>query len=295
MKRLIFLIFFFLFCQRKNLWENDRQLVNQFINENKNIISLYSFLERRMLDFSYSSPIFPFDTLYKNQKIFEKIAHLLGFYRLSHDTFSLFNLRFFIEDKDTFCEISYLDSMRHCISIIRYDSLWQIFFNESLIIKKIYQEKEYEKIYPIYLAKRFILKKSNNNYQFYSLPFAHSYYPSFDTAPRVNLIFLNEYKIDTSFFNKQFLINDLPSFSIGDTISIKIFLEDTLKENLIFLHYQGKRIFLDNTCSLRIRIEKIGLTYLTIEILTHRTLFYFKERFIYHIYQIPIYIYNNRF
>jgi len=296
MKKYLFLLILFLFCQKRNLWERDEELVNQFIKDNKNIFSIYSFLERKPTDFSYSSPIFSCDTLAKNQKIFEKIAHIYSFYRLTYDTFSFFNLKFFIKDKDTFCEVDYTDSIRHVIAIILYDSLWQIFFNESLkvdSIKKIFQKKEYEKIYPIYLHKKFILKKLNQNYQFHQISFANFYYPNLDSAPKFDLIYLNENQFDTGVFSKTFSTEKVPNFSINDSITIKIKLKDTLNEGLVFLHYQDKRFLFDKNNDfffLKIKLEKTGLYYLTVEVLTYRTLFYFKEKFLYNLIQIPIYI-----
>ncbi len=296
MKKYLFFLIFFLFCQKRNFWESEKELVNQFIKDNKNIFAAHSFLERKPTDFSYSSPLFIYDTLGKNQKIFEKIAHIYSFYRLTYDTFSLFNLKFFVKDKDTFCQVDYLDSIRHIIALVKYDSLWQIFFNESLkvdSIKKIFQKKEYEKIYPIYLHKKFLLKRIDQNYQFYQIPFANFYYPNLDSAPKFDLIYLNQHQFDTSIFNKTFLIEEIPCFSINDSITIKIKLKDTLKEGIILLHYQNKRFLFDKNNDLfflKIKLEKTGIDYLTIEILTHRTLFYFKEKFIYNLIQIPIYV-----
>jgi len=296
MKKYLFFLIFFLFCQKRNFWESEKELVNQFIKDNKNIFAAHSFLERKPTDFSYSSPLFIYDTLGKNQKIFEKIAHIYSFYRLTYDTFSLFNLKFFVKDKDTFCQVDYLDSIRHIIALVKYDSLWQIFFNESLkvdSIKKIFQKKEYEKIYPIYLHKKFLLKRIDQNYQFYQIPFANFYYPNLDSAPKFDLIYLNQHQFDTSIFNKIFLIEEIPCFSINDSITIKIKLKDTLKEGIILLHYQNKRFLFDKNNDLfflKIKLEKTGIDYLTIEILTHGTLFYFKEKFIYNLIQIPIYV-----
>ena len=296
MKKYLFFLIFFLFCQKRNFWESEKELVNQFIKDNKNIFAAHSFLERKPTDFSYSSPLFIYDTLGKNQKIFEKIAHIYSFYRLTYDTFSLFNLKFFVKDKDTFCQVDYLDSIRHIIALVKYDSLWQIFFNESLkvdSIKKIFQKKEYEKIYPIYLHKKFLLKRIDQNYQFYQIPFANFYYPNLDSAPKFDLIYLNQHQFDTSIFNKTFLIEEIPCFSINDSITIKIKLKDTLKEGIILLHYQNKRFLFDKNNDLfflKIKLEKTGIDYLTIEILTHGTLFYFKEKFIYNLIQIPIYV-----
>jgi hypothetical protein len=299
MKKHLFFLIFFLFCQKRNLWEDDKELVDQFIKNNKNIFSILSFLEKKETNFSYSSFLFPFDTIYQNQKLFEKIAHIYSFYRLTYDTFSLFNLKFFVENKDTFCQVDYLDSIRHIIALIKYDSLWQIFFSESLkvdSIKKIFQKKEYEKIYPIYLHKNFLLKKVGQNYLFYQIPFANFYYPHSDSIPKFDLIYLNEHQFDTTILKKALLLEELPHFSFGESLIIRIKLKDTLNEGVVFLHYQNKRFLFDKNDDLffiKIRLEKTGIDYLTIEILTHKTLFYFKEKFIYNLIQIPIIVENK--
>ncbi|MCS7250209.1 MAG: hypothetical protein RMJ34_02775 [candidate division WOR-3 bacterium] len=302
MKKILFFIIFFIFCQKRDIFKNDKELVNQFLNENKDIISIYSFLEKSPKNFFYSSPLSPLDTLYKKQKVFERIAYLIGFYRISYDTFSFDSLRFFIENNDTFCEIIHLDSMRHCIAIIQYDTLWRIFFNDSLLdsIKKIsYGIKEYEKIYPINAQKKIILKKREGKYQFYKISPTYSFFPSLDTAPTIEFINLKNKlstTIDSNFFKNLILLEELPSFSMDESITIQIKIkENNLEEYFVFLHYQNERFLFkkeNNIFYLKIKPNKKGLNYLTIEVLTSKTLFYFKEKFIYHLYQIPIFCYN---
>lgn len=298
MKKILLFIIIFIFCQKKNVLERDKELVSQFLKENKEIISIYSFLEKEPKVFSYSSSLFPSDTIYQNQKIFERIAHLAGFYRLSYDTFSFDSLRFFIENKDSLCEIIHLDSMRHCITIIQYDTLWQIFFNDSILdsIKKIsYGIKEYEKIYPIYARKRIILKKDNGEYHFYRISPTTSFFPNLDTAPKMEFINLkNRFSItiDSNFFKNIFSLEELPNFPINESITIEIKIkEDSLNEYFVFLHYQNQRFSFtkdNNIFYLKIKPNKKGLNYLTIEILTSKSLFYFREKFVYRLYQIPI-------
>ncbi|MEO0112820.1 MAG: hypothetical protein ABIK80_02545 [candidate division WOR-3 bacterium] len=301
MRKIIFFVIFFIFCQKENIFEDDKELVNQFLKENKKIISIYSFLEKRPIDFFYSSLLLPCDTIYRNQKVFEKIAHLIGFYRISYDTFSFDSSKFFVENKDTFCEIIHLDSMRHVIAIIQYDSLWQIFFNDTGVLESIrkinYGITEYEKIYPICAQKKIILRKENGKYQFYKISPINSFFPNLDTAPEIDSINLknkSSITIDSSFFKNLFSLEELPSLSINDSIIIEIKIkEENLKECFIFLHYQNQRFLFkkeNNIFYLKIKPNKEGLTYLTIEILTSQTLFYFKEKFIYHLYQIPIFI-----
>ncbi len=301
MRKILFFIILFIFCQKKDTFENDKELVNQILKENKEMISIYSFLEKRPIDFSYSSFLLPSDTTYQNQKVFEKIAHLLSFYRLSYDTSSFDSLRFFIENKDTFCEITHLDSNRHTIAIIQYDSLWQIFFNDIGVlesIKKInYGIKEYEKIYPIRAKKRIIFKKQSGKYQFYKISPTNSFFPNLDTAPEIDFINLkNKFSItiDSGFFKNFFSLEELPNFSINDSITIEIKIKkDSLKDYLVFLHYSNQRVLFkrnNNIFYLKIKLNKKGINYLTIEILSPQTLFYFKEKFIYHLYQIPVFI-----
>lgn len=300
MKRILFFLIFLIFCQRKNIFEKDKELVNQLLKENKKIISIYSFLERAPKDFSYSSSLSSLDTTYQNQKILEKIAHLIGFYRLSYDTFSFDSLRFFIENKDTFCEVFHLDSIRHTIAIIQYDTIWQIFFNDSLLdsIKKIsYGIREYEKIYPIRARKKIILKKHNGEYQFYKISPTISFFPNLESTPNVDSIILkNKFSIivDSVFLENLFFLEELPQFSIDESIGIEIKTkENSLKEYFIFLHYQNQRFVFkrdNNIFYLKIKPNKKGLNYLTIEILTSQSLFYFREKFIYRLYQIPIFV-----
>ncbi|MEO0118945.1 MAG: hypothetical protein ABIK60_00195 [candidate division WOR-3 bacterium] len=300
MKKIIFFVIFFIFCQKKNIFEDDKELVKQFLKENKEIISIYSFLEKRPIDFSYSSSLLSSDTIYQNQKVFEKIAHLIGFYRISYDTFSFDSLRFFVENKDTFCEISHLDSMRHTIAIIQYDSLWQVFFNDTGVLESIrkisYGIKEYEKIYPICARKKIVLRKEKGEYLFYKISPTNSFFPNIDTAPQIDFINLKSkfsITIDSSFFQNLFSLEEIPNFSINDSITIEIKLKkDSLKDYLAFLHLNQRFLFKrdNNIFYLKIKPNKEGLNYLTIEILTPQTLFYFKEKFIYHLYQIPIFI-----
>lgn len=301
MKKILFFLIFFIFCQKRDIFEKDKELVNQILKENKEIISVYSFLEKRPNDFFYSSSLLSSDTIYQNQKVFEKIAHLIGFYRLSYDTFSFDSLRFFIENKDTLCEISHLDSNRHTIAIIQYDSLWQIFFNDTGVLESIRKIscgiKEYEKIYPIRAKKRIILKKQSGEYQFYKISPTNSFYPNLDTAPEIDFINLkNKFSItiDANFFQNLFSLEEIPNFSINDSITIEIKIKkDSLKDYLVFLHYLNQKLLFkkdNNIFYLKIKLNKKGLNYLTIEILTPQTLFYFKEKFIYHLYQIPIFV-----
>ena len=73
------------------------------------------------------------DTTSTNGDSVVKIAHILGFTNIIGDSLHINELLFGVKNDtllphDTFCYVTYQDSTRNCIGVLRYDSLWTVKF-----------------------------------------------------------------------------------------------------------------------------------------------------------------------
>ena len=79
------------------------------------------------------NPLVKTDTMSTNGDSVVKIAHIKGFSNVIVDGLHLDELLFGVKNDtllphDTFCYVTYQDSTRNCIGVLRYDSLWTIKF-----------------------------------------------------------------------------------------------------------------------------------------------------------------------
>jgi len=203
-------------------------------------------------------PLVSSDTTSRNGDSIVKIAHFLGAFHVLGDSTHLDELIFevkndTIETRDTFCFVTYNDSTRNCIGVLRYDSLWIIKFQiasvdttvtpwdtswrVSSITKtadSIYTVHEEQNIYPFTIMRKLELKKDSaaTFYRMKNFTGFGKYIPNTTVAPTIGSVILSKStRTDTFYYgarlDRKGIYNpkskdSLFTIPVGESLTVKI-------------------------------------------------------------------------